>query len=697
MYISELRIRNFRNFRSATFCFSKGVNTLIGENGSGKTNALYAVRLLLDETLNRNATRLSNTDFSRTLSPWNGHWIVISIDFKNLDPSEGCQMLKHSTGHMDGSDSGTCTFCFRPNLETRSKLFQMYEAAKSNEEFIEFLGSLTTDDYEAAFFGRGNANFIDDAVYQEFAGDLDGFSQFPNPEHDDQSKIGIKIPSIHNEVSCTFAPALRDVVADLRGYRSNPLLGLLRGTESDIALEDSDKLIEAVASLNSDISKLPEIKKIADGIQDTLHSTVGQTYAPAVSVESALPGQLDHLLQKLSVKVGDRLGHDFRGDLAEQGLGGANLIYLALKLLEYEVKLSGDRVAHYLLIEEPEAHIHTHIQKTLFENQETKKTQVIVSTHSTHISSASKIKSCNVLAKNDEWSDVYQPANQLDDQQIRRVERYLDAVRSTLLFAKGVLLVEGEAELILIPALVKAVFGISPDQMGISVIAMNSAFFTNVALIFDDERVRRRCAIATDLDKAFIKLPDKKSADSKKEMSARRSEKTGLKRKLALDEFCKSNEWVSPFYAKHTFEVDFLSAGNSQVIINTLGSIYIKPGPIEKSKRNLSSGKKKKKFSEVLRLANKVGKGWFSLLVAEKLDPDSQIPSYILEALSFATNRLSLDVLKQMGQFRINQLETLSDLMGDASTHNSMTNEDFLKHYETQAPDDVLTKFLKLR
>ena len=41
MHISRLDIRNFRNFANATFLFEKGVNTFIGENGSGKTNAFY--------------------------------------------------------------------------------------------------------------------------------------------------------------------------------------------------------------------------------------------------------------------------------------------------------------------------------------------------------------------------------------------------------------------------------------------------------------------------------------------------------------------------------------------------------------------------------------------------------------------------------------------------------------------------------
>jgi predicted ATP-dependent endonuclease of OLD family len=65
MHIKELRIRNFRNFMKAKFSFQKGVNTLIGENGSGKTNAFHALRLLLDETLERNAIYLRESDFCR--------------------------------------------------------------------------------------------------------------------------------------------------------------------------------------------------------------------------------------------------------------------------------------------------------------------------------------------------------------------------------------------------------------------------------------------------------------------------------------------------------------------------------------------------------------------------------------------------------------------------------------------------------
>ena len=55
----------------------------------------------------------------------------------------------------------------------------------------------------------------------------------------------------------------------------------------------------------------------------------------------------------------------------------------------------------------------------------------------------------NILGLNENHVDVFQPSNQLTPTDCGRIERYLNATRSTLLFAKGVILVEGEAELIL--------------------------------------------------------------------------------------------------------------------------------------------------------------------------------------------------------------------------------------------------------
>ena len=86
MHISKLQLVNYRNFARATVKFEKGVNTIIGENGSGKTNLFRAIRLLLDDNLLRMAHRLDDRDFHRGLGEWRGHWIIISLEFTDVSP-----------------------------------------------------------------------------------------------------------------------------------------------------------------------------------------------------------------------------------------------------------------------------------------------------------------------------------------------------------------------------------------------------------------------------------------------------------------------------------------------------------------------------------------------------------------------------------------------------------------------------------
>ncbi len=677
----------------ARFSFREGVNTVIGENGSGKTNALHALRLLLDESLTRNAVYLRESEFCRDLGQWRGHWIVISADFADLDASEGCQLLRHTAAHMDGTNTGTYSFFFRPKSEVRRRL---NELSKQGDGIGDYVEALTVDDYEPVWTGRARGNFLDDQVYSEYVGDFEA-GQFPSPDDDDQDVLGVRVQPIYQEVACTFVPALRDVIAELRGYRSNPLLTLLRGMDSSIRIADSERIVGKVADLNSDISSLQEIKRLADGIESTLHDAVGHTYAPGVSIESALPDSMEKLLQRLNVLVGDSATSDYRGELHEQSLGGANLIYVALKLLEYEFKLSSDRVAHFLLIEEPEAHIHTHIQKSLFSNLPSARTQVIVSTHSTHISSASQIASVNVLAKKEDHAEVYQPAHGLSPETVSRVERYLDAIRSTLLFAKGVLLVEGDTEQIMIPAMLRAVFGVTPDELGFSVIGMGSAFFEHLAVIFADNRIQRPCAIVTDLDKALIDLPVSSESDSKDQAHARAAEESGKARSQSLKELARGNRWIRPFFADHTFEVDFIGAGNSWEVVQSLDGIYTEATSKSCSQAKLDSDDIRTSGRETLRLAEKLGKGWFALLLSERLVAQTYIPKYMLRAVAFACHpSVGESALKQMGMFRIRAEEPDGDMakaLPPLAELQNLSPPDFLSTFCKAAPTDALSLF----
>lgn len=103
MYISKVSLVNYRNFENSFFLFNKGINTIIGENASGKTNLFRAIRLILDDTLLSSAYKLNENDFNRNLKNWKGKWIIISLEFSEISNDEAVQSLFiYGSGVVEG-------------------------------------------------------------------------------------------------------------------------------------------------------------------------------------------------------------------------------------------------------------------------------------------------------------------------------------------------------------------------------------------------------------------------------------------------------------------------------------------------------------------------------------------------------------------------------------------------------------------
>ena len=656
MHISKLTLINYRNFRNTTLNFKRGVNTIIGENGSGKSNILRAIRLLLDDTMVRAAYRLEEVDFNRTLGKWQGHWIVISMEFEEISADETVQALfLHSTAALEDGPIAKATYnlIFRPKKEVRLKLAALDDF--EYEKLTEIRDTITIDDYEAVFTGRSSADFSNPSIYQSIVGDFDNciFSsetEFP--------QIGSKVPgflSVTKEVSLTFIQALRDVVAEFHNNRTNPLFALLKSKSGEINPVSMLPITQMVRDLNASIEGLEDVQSVRKHIRETITDAAGETYSPnSLSIRSDLPDDAEKLFQSLRLFVGES-DDGYEGAIHELSLGGANLIFLTLKLLEFKYQCEKLAIANFLLIEEPEAHIHTHIQKTLFERISYSDAQIIYTTHSTHISEVSNVSNINILGRQGSLCEAYQPATGLDQSQVTSIQRYLDAVRSNLLFAKSVLLVEGDAEEILIPILVKKVLGLSVDELGISVINIRSTGFKNVAILFDDLRIRKRCAIVTDLDTIFFDVtPQLNDSESfaRRKRKAIGSQKAGSDRKIDLDAFGAGNPWLETFYAKHTFEVDLVSSGNQEAFVRTLGKIYTDKLTIDHAVIALRSGQLHLAGLRALMMAEQEGKGWFAIKLADALDHQVLIPAYIQQAIQFAYGNFSRPVIVRILQYR---------------------------------------------
>ena len=79
MHISRIQIANFRNFERFEVKLGPALNAIVGENGVGKSNLLYGLRLVLDSDLSSSARRLDEDDFFMRKGPPAATQVIISL------------------------------------------------------------------------------------------------------------------------------------------------------------------------------------------------------------------------------------------------------------------------------------------------------------------------------------------------------------------------------------------------------------------------------------------------------------------------------------------------------------------------------------------------------------------------------------------------------------------------------------------
>ncbi|MEN4871435.1 ATP-dependent nuclease [Kosakonia cowanii] len=707
MFIKTLSLRNFRNFKSTTLTFKKEcVNTIVGENSSGKTNIFEAMRLILDDTLPYYKRYLSENDFHRGLGAAFGHWVIVSLEFDEIGGDEESELLCQLNTTVNGGGTGRITYIYRPQFYIREQLFKLneiadYEARKSAYHTLKEQYSIDKTTYESSVLCQGTADFSDNQTYSLTVGDFDTLL-FSDPRLERINLIGNRQRNynIQDNISCTYARALRDVVSELKNNRFNPFQKLLEYVSKGI--DNDATLSENIRDVNERISSIDEVKKLSDGISLSITNAVGTTYSPVLNVTSELPCELKELVKVLQLKAGDSLHEGYVSELSEMSLGGANLIYLALKLYEYEEGISKNLLANFLIIEEPEAHIHTHIQKSLFSNLKNNKTQVFISTHSTHISSVSNISTTNVLVKNGLETISCSPSKGLEEGKINRIERFLDAIRTDVLFAKNVILIEGDAEEILIPHLVKNTFGVTLDELGISLISVRGTGFELLSSLFHTDRIKKKCAILTDDDINLYGANKPDYLSQEEYNKAVKSAESGAARKAILDEIVRNNNFIRAYYSKFTFEIDLVLSGAVSYFDQIADESFEKKAFYSPYQEAFSSSDRQKIGCYALKLANKHKKGWFAMMLVDKLDSNFPIPDALCHSLGF-TGDFNKFTLAKMVRHRV---EVIKNREGESLLNNILGQDDlafvidnldaalavFKEHY----PSDPLTFLLEV-
>lgn len=405
--------------------------------------------------------------------------------------------------------------------------------------------------------------------------------------------------------------ALRDVESDIGSWRRSPLRPLLENTAREATKEELERLGTALEAANTAARDVKSVARAATSIEAETANLVGELHRiePRLDLAAADPERTLRSLRLFVDGEAQRL-------LGSASLGSLNVLYIALMQLELARLVRSDEIEYALMsIEEPEAHLHPHLQRRMFRSllAAEKMKGTIISTHSPHIVSVTPAQQLIVLRDVD-GETVASAASDADlsPQAWDDLGRYLDATRSELVFARRVLLVEGFAEQVVLPLLTP----IGLDDHGISVCPIHGVHFASYVAFL--RSLGTPYAVITDGD------PDKGKGRTGAERAARIAELVGPVGATAAT--------LGLFAGDTTFETDLFETTpqNSAKMFNALRSL----ASSEEARKWLDNQRENGTLTaeRFLGLVDRVGKGRFAqrlAATATSLDP----PAYIKSAL----------------------------------------------------------------
>jgi putative ATP-dependent endonuclease of OLD family len=476
MYLSEVNLWNFRKYGiegepfekskpGVSIPFGEGLNVLIGENDSGKTAIIDAIRYTLG-TESGDWIRIEETDFS-TQGDTRGQDLKIECVFRGFSNQEAGRFLEWiGTEEIKGKHC----FILKVRLTARIK------------------GDRIVTDLRA---GADPVGIV-----------MDG-----------DARVLLRV---------TYLKPLRDADAELTPGRRSRFAQILKAhslfQKGDAEKHDletifakANKAIEEYFSYKDDDSGASKLMASLKTYVDAFFPQ-NEPHTASVTISG---GDLTDILKRLSLSL----------DTNPAGLGAANLLFMAAELLLLQSEENyGLRLA---LIEELEAHLHPQAQLRLIHYLEEKSTkgQYILTTHSTTMGSSVPLESL-IICKGNRVFPMASQYTKLQPKNYDFLYRFLDATKANLFFARGVLLVEGDAENLLIPTIAK-VIDRPLHRYGVSIVNVGSTAFAHFVKIFhrhDDALMGIKVALVTDMDVKPLEWTDASgNAPTEEEIEAAKS------------------------------------------------------------------------------------------------------------------------------------------------------------------------------
>ena len=503
MHLQKVSIRNFRAFddNGIDVVFKKGVNAIIGENNSGKSALIDAIRIAFSAVQYRKDIYFNKSDFH--INAQGAQAKVSEIDVYLED------VPKNLIEIWNPEDPTTGEFHLRFYIDV----------IPSGAEKVKC----------KAWGGKTEGNPISADTF--------------------------------DAINIAFLGALRDAESEMKPSRSSKLANLLTTITTDEAKKL--ELVTELQKANAAILEMDPIKRtkeiinanLADIEQELLRQQVdiGLVEPRFESITSSLRSwivprwifigndfplytnindacakenlmQLIHPAEKgmyfdvggylssnISIEEDERalltqlMKHSF--ELYQNGLGYNNLLFMSAVLGDMSLDKSGTYL-NLFTVEEPEAHLHPQLQELIhnfFERRHnvSQSIQVIYSSHSPTLVSRIGIESINLLYEDNHAIRCYPLSNtSLLDNEKDYLEKYLDVTKSQMFFAKGIMFVEGISEALLLPEMAKLLK--RPfDKYAVEIVNIDGTSFSPFAKVLtvpDGVKSFAKAAIVTDDD-----------------------------------------------------------------------------------------------------------------------------------------------------------------------------------------------------
>lgn len=503
MYISKINIVNFRNFKNQEILFGNGVNVVIGHNNAGKTNLLRALALVIDPDAKR---RLDVHDFHKH----------IQIKDLKVKPPSVLITVTFSSGDDEKDDLRmVADWLTKPDAAFEAKLsYEFFLPDAEHQSYLNAVKEIEDDDKDASvkIWSLIHHDFIRHYKYRLLGGEPE---EQRGAEYDATKGFDFQ-----------FLDAIRDVERDMHTGRNALLREVLdffmdfEVKSLDLATHPKEKKDEQIRVIRRDFAqKSSDLMAVLKGRMESGKAQILEyAHDTGASFDGAKPdfdGTISdvELFSALRLIVEHSTG--IKVPATHNGLGYNNLIYMSLLLAKMQMNsdvnyMGGNsKIFAVLAIEEPEAHLHPAMQykflKFLKLNRRKKKVrQVFITSHSAHITAAVDLDEIICISSVNGVCNIAYPGKVFpaDGKSKLYVQRFLDATKSEMLFARSIIFVEGLAEQMLMSVFAQY-HGKPLEDAQIAVVNVGGRYFEHFLHLFKPGAlytIKKTVACITDRD-----------------------------------------------------------------------------------------------------------------------------------------------------------------------------------------------------